>query len=664
MIGTVNHVVVIRVTSPLIALIHAILPVSIAYLYIMKVKNFLKYLVVFLGFVAAYVAYFYLYRLDLQVDYLQATNEVPSLRYFGSNAIDRMMNISESWGALAGLAVGLLSFVVSMILFGLLKAIKVAKIAWTHAIAMLLVYGVWLAFAVELIYFENRYSAIAIGVIMFVGRPLLVASVFALLLVVVLLLLPSLIRLVRNNKKEAKLATVLLAALVFLPGCSLLAQIQELACIGSTDEVHCPQEAAVASGDPDKCDKVKPPEGYTSSNPPRDKCYMMVAQNTGDLSTCDRIEGGIGSYSKEECILSTAVENENATGCQMLTGTSKQQCINKVGPKITPTKVMDVDKQIELVKKELEKGADEGLQKQLSGLEKMRDDMVATMTPYNKESYERLSDPVNQDIIGDWVSGEINDKTKKELIELNNKLREREVQMTKEQYEKIKAALNIRNNPEYDIEQMTPKEILKKGIGEQAGELVDKLKFWRMNDTVKEKKLDQQLRFYQKMLERQKAVNQGLSKADQDFWEVTDKVLGEAGDKISEEIKNKIIEETFGDMFESSAAGPTAAILGEAIDEVKRNAKSAEFRGLVKIYNEAMEEELVGHGGDVDAAHKAVVKNLTADPDRYSYDHTFEQPTNLLKNKDCDGSNPEHCLHKDVFWKAMKKSYKYQNPGK
>jgi hypothetical protein len=39
---------------------------------------------------------------------------------------------------------------------------------------------------------------------------------------------------------------------------------------------------------------------------------------------------------------------------------------------------------------------------------------------------------------------------------------------------------------------------------------------------------------------------------------------------------------------------------------------------------------------------------------------SFAKYGNLIANPECDGSNPL-CLKKDIFWKAMKKSYKYQN---
>jgi hypothetical protein len=122
-------------------------------------------------------------------------------------------------------------------------------------------------------------------------------------------------------------------------------------------------------------------------------------------------------------------------------------------------------------------------------------------------------------------------------------------------------------------------------------------------------------------------------------------------------------KEAFGellDLVDSPASAPVTAILGEAIDTVKKEAQSAEFRGLVRAYNKGMEEELAKAGGNVDKAHAAVTANLQKDPYMYEDKNTFAKYGNILENKDCDGSNP-HCIQKDVFWKAMKKSYKYQN---
>jgi hypothetical protein len=134
-------------------------------------------------------------------------------------------------------------------------------------------------------------------------------------------------------------------------------------------------------------------------------------------------------------------------------------------------------------------------------------------------------------------------------------------------------------------------------------------------------------------------------------------------DKAWETATDEAKKAAFGelmDLVESSAEAPVTAILGEAIDTVKKEAKSAEFRGLVRAYNLGMQEELAKAGGDIERAHAAVTANLQKDPYTYEDQNTFAKYGNILENKDCDGSNP-HCINRDVFWKAMKKSYKYQN---
>ena len=123
--------------------------------------------------------------------------------------------------------------------------------------------------------------------------------------------------------------------------------------------------------------------------------------------------------------------------------------------------------------------------------------------------------------------------------------------------------------------------------------------------------------------------------------------------------KEKVIEEIFGEAAGASTKVSTA-VLGEAINTVKKEAQSAEFRGLTKAYDDGMKEELSKFSGNVDKAHEEVVKKLSTDPYTYASGDSFAKYGNLVENKDCDGTNP-HCLKKDIFWKAMKKSYKYQN---
>ncbi|MFA4930305.1 MAG: hypothetical protein WC570_00345 [Patescibacteria group bacterium] len=95
---------------------------------------------------------------------------------------------------------------------------------------------------------------------------------------------------------------LLLLMLVFLPGC--VGRAFSILCPYLFDNAgHCFQRAAVFDNDPDLCAEIaQPPEWKDAgSNPPKDKCYLMIAEKTGDSAPCEYIEGGLGSYTKEEC---------------------------------------------------------------------------------------------------------------------------------------------------------------------------------------------------------------------------------------------------------------------------------------------------------------------------------------------------------------------------
>jgi hypothetical protein len=449
---------------------------------------------------------------------------------------------------------------------------------------------------------------------------------------------------------------LIMVAPIFLSGC--LGGIQEYACSFFDDPDHCYQSAAVQGGNLTGCEKIKG-EGFEGSNPPKDKCYLQIATNTGDLSACDNIEGGFMSYTKEECLLEASIANELPEGCAKLSGTDKETCVASVGPKITADKVMEVDAQIKLLQEELKNGSDPGLESQLKGLEEKRDSLLGVMTDDNKRSYEFLTDPTNRQISNDYIDGKIDEITKDKLLDLNSKLKDKGVKLTDEQYNSVKDYIKYVNDPTNDIENMDPKDILKDRWNEKLGGAFEKVKFWKANPTEKEKSLDEQLRFYERMLERQAAINAGLSEVEQDFNRDLDIVGWGTAEYAGGKVKDYVLEQALG-KGASKAAGITSAVLGEAIDVVKAEAKSAEFRGLVRAYNMGMAEEIGKFGGDVEKAHASVAANLMNDPYSYEDSHTFAQYGNLIENKDCDGSNP-HCLNKEVFWKAMKKSYTYQN---
>jgi hypothetical protein len=416
-------------------------------------------------------------------------------------------------------------------------------------------------------------------------------------------------------------------------------------------------------GNPDICAQVKQPAQFKDmgSNPPQDKCYLMEAQNTDNLAACDKIKGGLMSYTREECILEASVANQDASGCQKLTGQDKADYVDQLAPFITPDKVLEVDDQIAIIQDELKKGSDPALQKQLAGLEAKKNDMLAVMTDDNKTQYKIQSDPINKEIISEWATGGFDAVTKNKLIALNEKLTADGAGMTKEQYAAVRDYYKFANDPANDIEKMDDAQIVKDRFGEKVGNMVDKLKFWNVKDTAEEKQEDQQLRFYERMMERQEAIDKGLSVVEMNYENTKEKVVDKVLEVTADHVKEKAIEEVFGEGAALSSK-VTTLVLGEAINTVKKEAQSEEFRGLVKAYDSGMSEELSKFGGNVDKAHEEVIKKLEADPYAYANGDSFAKYGNLLENKDCDGSNP-HCITREVFWKSMKKSYSYQHQG-
>lgn len=443
-----------------------------------------------------------------------------------------------------------------------------------------------------------------------------------------------------------------------LSGC--IGDIQSFICDFLPDSDHCFQGAANQEGDQSGCEKIKGEDFVMlGSNPPKDKCYLQIAENTGDLSACDKIKGGPMSYTREECILSASVLNENPSGCKKLTGSAKQNCMSQFASKIDPYKVLEVDDAIQNLKDTLKGGADSDLQKQLKGLEEKRQDMIDVMTKNNQAEYIKLSDPINREIAGDFATGEFDSGLKEKLIAFNENLKKQGLKMNDEQYTAIKDYYKFVNDPKNDIEQMSDKEIVKDRWNEKVGNVVDALKIWKTKPTEEEEHLDEQLRFYQRMMERQAAISKGATGLQEDFERNMGLIFNAGADKAKDAVKDKVIETIFGEMT-GKAAGITTAVVGEALDEAMTTAKSMEFRGLVKAYDQGMAEEIGKFKGDVEKAHAEVVKKLSADPYTYADGDSFAKYGNLIENKDCDGSNP-HCIKRDVFWKAMKKSYKYQN---
>lgn len=180
------------------------------------------------------------------------------------------------------------------------------------------------------------------------------------------------------RKPNAGIAALSFASLFLFTGCGL-SNVTAVACDVSGKDPHCSQEAAVQSDNADNCDSVAQKEEFKKlgSNPPRDKCVVMVAANTEDPSACDKVKGGLLSYGKEDCTKAIADTATDPTTCTKLAGDAAA-CANKVAEKTY--------KDIETVKnmKQKDERDIQQLQKTMNDLQKMNE----MLTNVNKAAQE------------------------------------------------------------------------------------------------------------------------------------------------------------------------------------------------------------------------------------------------------------------------------------
>jgi hypothetical protein len=161
-------------------------------------------------------------------------------------------------------------------------------------------------------------------------------------------------------------------------------------CIDDPDSRHCYQNLAVERADPTLCEKIEAPTGFSKSNPPKDKCYLMVAESTGDAKHCLNMVGGEGSYEKNDCISSVAVEQKDFEACDMLRGESRKECYQSVGKNIKTNDLDVMNDKINELEKELKyEWRDTEKKRELERLKKQQDLMYENSPPEVQRDYFR-----------------------------------------------------------------------------------------------------------------------------------------------------------------------------------------------------------------------------------------------------------------------------------
>jgi hypothetical protein len=254
-------------------------------------------------------------------------------------------------------------------------------------------------------------------------------------------------------KKLSLLLCVIIASFT-LSGC--LGDIMGLFCDLTGGGDHCYQAESIQNADPYGCEKIKG-EGFKGSNPPKDKCYLLIAENTGNYDACDKIVGGPMSYTKEECVTGAALKNEDPEGCNRLSGASFSNCKQQLGATITTDKLTDINQQVEDAKSAAGRDpGDEDAQKYLADLLK-KQKALFDFAPANvkgdflKKSREEIMAGVGDEDVKSEISKEFIDfRTKNPNADINTQLA------------KMK---ELKDNQEF-----------VKNMDEQANELIDTIK--------------------------------------------------------------------------------------------------------------------------------------------------------------------------------------------
>lgn len=429
----------------------------------------------------------------------------------------------------------------------------------------------------------------------------------------------------------------LLPATLLLSGC--LGDLIELGCMLSDDADHCYQAAAVQNSDPEDCENVKG-EGFTGTNPPRDKCLLQIGGNTGDMSACDRMEGGFMSYSPEECRADVLRDHSpedcaqaaDPAACRNAWARQGKGCGDgfdlKDGACIEHTEAPEPEK------KPLNANA-------VNDLRTMRDAAAGQYMDLLKADIESETDPGRLAGLQAYQT----------FLEQSGSAME-SVETTMETLEKLKEIFVDTYDPSMDIQHMNVDDIIGPGVLDQISERIfgpeKKEGLERENSDA-----DDALRVYEAMLKQQEKVD--FVKKDK---------LERLGDTIVSELKDKAqsaVVDPAKEIAEGIAGTAFIAVnqVGEALQAFQDEAQHQMFLGLARAYNrrrEALQAE--NPGLSAEELHARTVQQVKDDPYQDNTQLAVVKHGNLIENGECDGSNPL-CIQSDVWWTALEKTYRY-----
>lgn len=341
----------------------------------------------------------------------------------------------------------------------------------------------------------------------------------------------------RNFLKRFFLLAFIIGSPLVLTGC--IGDLMAVACDFFPDGDHCYQSAAVQEADPYGCEKVSGKNFKTGSNPPRDKCYLQIAENTGNFDACDKIKGGLMSYTREECIIGAAVKNDDPTGCRKLKGADLAECKQQVGGSITTDKLSEITEEVENAKAAA--GADpddKDAQKKLADLKAKQDALFefasdGTKGQYFKEGREKILEDVDDDDVKSEIAKIFIDvRSKNPGMGLNDQLKE--MQKIKDQQDLIKN-LDEQANTLMDTMKDGASDFASETMDDLYGEDVEKYKEAMQEKGMKYLEEKMGAKSLQRGIEQLKWMQEKYDKASEQYEAINEKV--EKLKKVYDEVK-------------------------------------------------------------------------------------------------------------------------------
>lgn len=449
---------------------------------------------------------------------------------------------------------------------------------------------------------------------------------------------------------------LLLAALpitLLLSGC--LGDVMEVFCDstpmmiagdGEGDADHCYQTAAVQEGNDENCDKIQFP-------PPRSKCHLLIAGNTGNPAVCAGVDGGMMGYSEDECLAAAfknhtvedCVAAQDEAACRAAWGKHGKGCGD--GYMYNRTNGSCDAKTEEEGEKPATGGTDDPLAN-----EKVKEDLKSIGDEGWKKYLELLEKDIDSEKDPDRLAGlqkykEFLDKSSERLEDVTTKF---------EKLQELKKIFIDSYDPKDAIENMSAKDILSKGFFDRLSE-----KLMGSDPPTERSKAEDALTVYEKMLEQQ---------GDNDFLQmgrldrIKDTLISRAKDEATSKLKEGVEDIAKG------VAGNAFAVVGivdHALTSFKDGAQKEVFIGMAAAYNRQRDVLTQAHPNwSSEQIHKATVNSVKENPYQDNPNLGFVKFGNLLENGDCKdaGSGNPLCIDNRVFWTAMDKTYQYNASAK